>query len=317
VSDEAQKAKVRKLKELEDAPNEQLEYAVKLLGAEKSKFVLEAVIKLLKENPDPSARTNLLKLYQYLEGDPGKRDAGAFLRTPILSILREMLRHEDLPILEKAVVRYEFLPPTFKDHAEGLRSTALLAIDDLDERLASYYAIRLLVDKNTSEFSGEPAVTAVKVLAKQGNLLPLYAHAMQFNFLAEDQQVPEVLAECLGHLASLPANFVAEIFELYNDTESDAIMLGVFDLILRYPKSEIYWDYLQDFLKTTDKVELYRYLCTSIIVSRKSELLNPLIELARAEKDKSKIMLLVEAFGLTFSQNRTNDKLIKELHAKL
>jgi hypothetical protein len=56
---------------------------------------------------------------------------------------------------------------------------------------------------------------------------------------------------------------------------------------------------------------------SSILVSRKKDLINFLVEVAKREKDKAKIMVLLEVFKLSFAQAREFDKLLKELETKL
>src|SRR5437868_2999019 len=111
-----------------------------------------------------------------------RRDPGCFARTTLTRALRHVVRQDDVGLVERTVTTYEFMPPftgpAGGEVAAGLCSVALVTLIEIDETLAGYHSVRLLVDQYTSPMSGEPAVTAARVLAAQGQLLPLYARAL-------------------------------------------------------------------------------------------------------------------------------------------
>src|SRR5215211_7318202 len=64
--------------------------------------------------------------------------------------------------------------------ADGARrAAALVVLGEVDPTLAGFHATRLLHDSHTSPMSGEPAVTAARVLADVGQPLPLYDCALR------------------------------------------------------------------------------------------------------------------------------------------
>ena len=69
---------------------------------------------------------------------------------------------------------YEFLPPKKEECTGRLRLAGLSLLETIDVVLASYHCVRLLNDPYTSRMSGEPALSAVRFLANQGQFLPLY-----------------------------------------------------------------------------------------------------------------------------------------------
>ncbi len=286
--------KLEKLKALADDPTEQAAYALTLLESEKSRQVVEAALAILEENVPASAWSVLSNLYQYYNQDGTKRDAGLFLRLTILKSLRSIALPNDVPLFEQMVSTYEFMPPTREEVAGGLRANALLALHELDKELAAYYGVRLLVDKYTSKMSGEPAVTAVRVLAALGQILPIYQYVLE-----PKDKIPEVTAECLKSLTALPLTFVQPLIRQYSFAEDDAVLLGLFDLIVAHPEGATFTEFLLEFLANTRRTDLYRYLVFAIITSRKKELISTLLDSAREETNRAKLQVLVEVLGLS------------------
>jgi hypothetical protein len=285
-----QLAKLRKLKDLADSPKEQAACALELLEKERDRQVLGEALAVLKEVPTLEARPVLVDRYQYYAADGPKRDAGATLRSAILYALRPFVRQDDRVLLEKAALTYEQMPS--RHDAEGglLRSVALTLLNDLDEALAGYYAVKILVDKVTSEMSGEPALTAAKILAGQGNYLPLY----QYLLLDASQTNSEVSAVCLRSLERAPDNILATLVARYRHSSSEGIQLGLFDLLLAHPSGPQYCAIFSDFLKSTTSFEMYRYVLLALITSGKPQFQAGLPEMANNEKDRLKREILAE-----------------------
>ena len=139
--------------------------------------------KVLAKYPNPAAREPIRQLFEHFSADGRKRDPGAFTRRAVLDAWRHVALPADVPLILQAVNTYEFLPPGFKEDAILLRTGALLILNELDDTLAGFQATRLLVDGFSDPMSGEPALTAVRVLASQEQTLPLYLYAMQANEL--------------------------------------------------------------------------------------------------------------------------------------
>jgi hypothetical protein len=71
------------------------------------------------------------------------------------------------------ILRLRALPRTPEAQHGFLRAGALLILNELDDSLAGFEATRLLVDGLTDPMSGEPALTAVRALASQGQAAAL------------------------------------------------------------------------------------------------------------------------------------------------
>jgi hypothetical protein len=285
-------AKLARLQILADAPEEEHAYACALLESEGHSAVLQAALAVLEAYPDPALRPLLLQAYARLD-DGGVSDPGCDARAAILRLLRHMVRGEDRPLLERGASTYEFLPPGPSEVAGGLRAAALVALSEVDERLAGYHAVRLLVDPRTSPMSGQPAVTAVQVLAAQGAALPLYAY-----LLVEEPPNAEVCAECLRSLTGIPESALAGLVARYRTSEDEIVLLGLFDLLLAHEARRAYKDFILEFLRETRLYNIYRYLVSAIIAGRNADLIAGIETLAAHERDPRKAEILREALAL-------------------
>jgi hypothetical protein len=126
------------------------------------------------------------------------------------ALLGALLSIADMPdqtlaLAERTLTTYEFFPPHGEESTGGLRVAGLVLLYNLDPDLASYHAMRLLVDEHTSRMSGEPAISAAQCLADQGHLLPLYGYLFAWH------QHTEVEATCLRSLAKAPVPIVESV----------------------------------------------------------------------------------------------------------
>ena len=215
------------MRDLASDPAARAALAVKVLATEKDVQVVGAAVEVLKQQPTPEARRVLRERFEYFATDGVRRDAGTYLRAAIVQALRPIALPDDLPLLERAANTFEFLPPTRSEEASLLRSAALVTMDAVDPKRAEYHCIRLLADGYTSRLSGEPAVTAVRVLAAQGNDGPLYYYAWH-----QPNPQSDVLSECLKNLSSVPASLMPALIEKYGASDDEVVLVGLLDLLL-------------------------------------------------------------------------------------
>jgi hypothetical protein len=110
--------------------------------------------------------------------------------------------------------------------------------------------------------SGEPAVTAARLLAMREQTLPLYG------MVASGGGTPEVRAECLRGLTALPVSLVARLLEQYHDEKDSAVLVGLFDLLLGHASRAEFAGFIGSFLGRTQSIDLYRFVVNSIVASR-------------------------------------------------
>ncbi|HVC33916.1 MAG TPA: hypothetical protein VNL16_10440 [Chloroflexota bacterium] len=267
-------------------------YAFKLLDSDRSVEVVQAALGVIEQHLGPSTRPALLRRYEHCDADGNKRDPGGYLRSAILRVLRRVVKLEDLPLLERAAQTYEFMPPA-DEVCSSVRANALVAMNELDPALASYHCVRLLSGKFTAEMSGEPAVTAARILAAQSRYLPLYGYVV-----GAGGQVSEALSEALRSLAGMPGSLLPPIVGRYRDSDDELVLVGLFDLILGHADGAAFDDVVLHFLRTTVLHDVHRYLVTAIVANRKRALLVGLLDVAAVETDRRKQENLVEALAL-------------------
>lgn len=269
------KEDIRKLRTLATDPDVQVAYALELLEglcrAPKrgrkigDRELTQSVLRILTRTPEPDARSALLRLYARYAENGVTFDPGGYIRAAILSALRPSLEPADCDLLTAAVTTYEFPPPQFKEETAPLRGTALVALNELDDKLTRFHAARLLADEYTDPMSGEPALSAVRVLGTQVEQVLLYHYATH----PESVTLPEVLSESLRNLTDLPGVLLAGLIERHGESQHDVVLAGLFDLLLTHetpledrPQSR---EFIADFLQTTKQYDAYRYLIATAV----------------------------------------------------
>lgn len=294
-----QSSVITQLRALADQPEAASQFAASIIEGDHGKDVLLAALKVLAEHPTDAARPALRKLCERFSCDKGKHDQGGYFRRAVLDAVCPVARPADAGWLAQACMTYEFWPPDFAEDAVLIRATALVALVEVDEDAARHHAARLLVDPHTARMAGEPAVSAARVLGALGETLPLYLIACQNmphdRAAAVATVFPEVTAECLRQLTSLPRVLVEPLLEGYAATASSVIRMGLFDLLLNHAEGPLGRAYLIRFLDETTDIDIYRYLVMSIVLAGHEEPLNDLRQAAYRERRRAKKEILLEA----------------------
>lgn len=236
----------------------QVELGIVLLGRARNPEAIASAVAILGQSHDPRIRAVIAEKYEKLSADPRRRDSGCFQRTALVRALRGRATRQELRLLEAAVWTREFAGRD--DVAGALRGAALLAMNDVDEALAAFHAVRMLSDAHP--MSGEPAVTAARLLAAQGQLLPLYG------LIAQGGGTPEVRAESLRGLTGLPVSLLARLLEHYRREKDETVAVGLFDLLLAHPSRADFTEFIASFLDSCQSIDLYRFIVTSIVATR-------------------------------------------------
>lgn len=286
--DAAAREKLERLRSL--APPEQDAFAARLVEVERNVDVVLGALAVLEERPDPTLRPLLLRRYAHYNHDGARRDPAGTLRVALLRALRLLVLPEDAPLLEQAATTYEF---RFGESAADLRAAGVLTLNEVDGTLAGYHAVRLLTDQHTNIMSGEPALTAARVLAAQGQTLALYAYASR-----SEPSIPDVVAEALRSLTNVPASLLPALVERYGGSEDEIVLLGLFDLLLGHPARPRYLEFLYEFLRTTRLHNLERYLASALVALRDESVVAELARMAASQRDRAKAELLREALAL-------------------
>lgn len=279
----------RRLHAVRADPEAQLALAIELIESSRDLEVVRPALEVIEERGDPALRPLLHWKYRWCAEQPSRRDSSGFIRASVVRALRPIGHPDDVPILDQALVTYQ-MQGLYELCAE-LRAAALLNLNELDPDLAAFHAARLLADPLTG-FSGEPALTAAKLLGAQQELPPLFAVAVWH------AGRPEVVAECLRQLTTLPASLLPLLVERYREVEDEQLLLGFYDLLLAHPARAAWAAEIERFLRTTGLLDLYGLIVTQVVAARDEALIARLRTLAAQERHPEKRELLRHALDL-------------------
>jgi hypothetical protein len=258
------------------AADAQVELGLVLLERARNPEAIASAVGMLGESADPRIRQVIAQKYATLNAEPRRRDSGCFQRTALVRALRGRATPDDNALLETALWTIEIIGRF--DAATDLRTAALVTLNDVDGALASFHAVRLLSDAH--EMSGEPAVTAARLLTMREQFLPLYG------LVANGGGTPEVRAECLRGLTGLPVSLVTHLLEQYRDEKDNSVVVGLFDLLLGHPSRAEFAGFIASFLDRTQSIDLYRFVVNSIVANR-DPVLNALLRRPAGPAEKS------------------------------
>jgi len=287
---EQDRSRLIRLVDLAGAPEEQASYALGLVEQERNVDVIVAALEVLGKRADPAVRPALLRRYAYFDRDGSRRDPAGTIRIAILRVLRPLAMPDDAALFERAASTYEYL---YGEAAGDLRAAGLLALSEVDETRAGFYAVRLLTDEHTSTMSGEPALTAVRLLAAGEQVLPLYGYVLR-----DGPAIADVTAEALRSLTALPAALLPALVARYRESDDEIVLLGLFDLLLAHPTRAGFERFIVEFLRTTRLYAIHRYLASAIVAARDTTLIADLTAMEKVERDPQKRDALREALTL-------------------
>lgn len=281
---------VQQLRALAGDPAAQSAAAAELLSPRLGQEVVRSAVAVLIDHPNPDALEGLRQLYAHFAADGVRRDPGSYLRSRILRAMRTLCTPDDLPLLEQALLTYEYPPPDKEEDCGLLRSAALVALVELDEQRARYHAARLLSEPFSNPMSGEPGISAAEVLAAQGEYAALVTYACQ----AEHQLVPEVAGACLRSLVDLPDAVLSPLVSHFAACEQPVIVVGLVDLLLAHPELDVGMEYVAALLAQTENLDLYRYVTATLIATGNPTWRALLLAGAQVESSPAKAAVLLD-----------------------
>ena len=266
----------------------QVELGLALLARAKNPEAIASAAGMFGDNSDPRIRKVIAEKYVFLSAEPRRRDSGCFQRMALVRALRGRATIDEVRLLETALWTKEIIGRF--DAASDLRAAALVTLNDVDGSLACFHAVRLLDDAH--EMSGEPAVTAARLLAAREQFLPLY------QVVANGDGRAEVRAECLRGLTGLPVSLVLRLLDRYRDERDETVLVVLFDLLLAHPARASFLEFIGAFLGRTQSMDLYRFVVSSIIATRDPALIALLERPDGPADDSPKGKLLREALAV-------------------
>lgn len=297
---------IEELHSLHTQPTQQAAFAATLLQGKQGKDVMQAALAVLASNPHHAARDDLLHLYTYYMDNKGVRDPGAYFRRALIDAIHPIARRDDAALFARAAVTYEFWPPDFAEDAVLLRAAGLVALGEVDDELARFYAARLLVDPYVQPMSGEPATTAARVLGALNELTVLWSYVMA----EHPPQLAEVVAECLRQLETLPEPLLPVLIERFGPSAPMTSRLGLVQLLINHEATgqasgagaTAARAALRKQLQESSDIDVFNFIVMSMVASGREPLLADLLECAKTIRQRDKLIVLAEAFTLLAHQ---------------
>jgi hypothetical protein len=251
--------------------------------------VVRTAVGIIGAAQDSTYRDALNDKYAWCESQGARGDTSGYIREAIVKALQPIVQPGDLPLLQQALTTYQM--DGIYEVCAGLRAAALIAANEIDPGFAALFAARFLTDPLNS-FSGEPANTAIRVLAAQQNLAPI------FGLVSWGNAVGETIGEGLRNLVDLPASLLPLIVDQYRDSEDEQIVLGLWELLLGHPTRDEWVEEMMTFFRTTTLMDLYGIIAIQVVASRSEPLITALRELANEERDPLRRQMLLQALEL-------------------
>jgi hypothetical protein len=285
-------------------PARAVAWAIELIERRREHRVLEPALAALGDEPPAAARQPLRARYVDLAEHGDRVDQDCALRVAIVRTLRAVDSRADDDLAEAAIRTVQIRMGV--DVAQALRAEGLLLLAESTPERADLFAATLLLDPHTSTFSGEPAVTAMRVLAGRGQLLPIWSlvnrpGVMVGAFLG-GRAPADVLAQAFASLRALPADLQLEALGAHlahargMGEEGEASALVAAEAIVLNELADGY-GLLTDLLSETANLNLYRYLVLTAARGRDPALRTLLERLRRGERDERKRAVLDEVLG--------------------
>jgi len=241
------------------------DYAIELLQSG-DRLAREAALAALLERPLAVAREPLRELYFALEADGLKRDQGAAMRTGIVRILGEIGDVRDRDVAIRAVDTMEVA--FGEDVAWTLRVHGLRLLADLDPEMFPYYAVEHMDDRGG--IGGEPANTAIQLLAGTGQYLLIY------QWLLAGEREPSLVAGAFELLADGPREvtqrYSAHAMDIAIRRKDEALATVLAEAIVSL-ELEASYDALARLIASKLSDELYNYLAVLCAGTNRAPLL--------------------------------------------
>lgn len=246
-------------------------------------------IGMIGEAEDPAFRTDLTQKYEWCDSQPERRDGGGYIRAAIVRAIRPISDPSDVGMFQRAMSSYEI--DGAMELNGDLRAAGLLAMNDINPDLAANWAARLVLDPQMT-FSGDPANTAIRLLASHGNLAPI------FGLVSWGEARTDVLAEGLRNLVEIQDELMPILVDRYLDNDDEQIILGLFDLLLAHRSRDSWASEIERWFRSTTVMDLYGIVAIQLVASRSEPLITMLRNLRETEVDAMRKSMLDQALEL-------------------
>jgi len=306
--------KVDRLRALRASPAQLHDFALEVLAEEGSPELVKLALGSLGDQIRPGDGPLLRSLYADFDEDGARRDPGGDVRVEVLKALWHLRSRDDETLAMRARNTFE---RTLQGNGEIIRAAGLALLAVLDPGHAAVEAI-LVVGRDdndplrcSSPMNGEPALTAVRVLSSLGETSALLLYV-----LSGAAPTSEVLGEALRGLSSLDPGVLDPILLDLVHREDDGLLVAVCDVVVAVPETPRTRDLVQVLLDAPSRGEVYEFVVSSIVASRRADLIGAVVESLPREMSQKRLAAALEALRLAPRAGQV-DEAIAELEVRL
>ncbi|MGB1287292.1 MAG: hypothetical protein ACPG7F_12205 [Aggregatilineales bacterium] len=311
---------VRELRANMDAallPEAKRDAALALLDVTSSRQHLDmALLTLASEQVicllDDKHRAVLREKALFYFNEPPAKDKAGMLREKLTRLLVHIGNPADKDVYLAGVKTYYKQPAT--DVAQNLRAAALAGLATCDRETACLYATKFLGEDDMSVFNCEPAVTAIEVLARFNQILPIYGFINMRGTHFAGTKRGEAVAKAFE---ALPDDFPVNLFEAattaFIEMDAPVVCTGILEAILVRREADLY-GVIDDIINHTADMDLHRYAVIATAAARDDRLTDMLYRRARMSP-REMLHNFIEALELTYHPER--DDTLKMLQKRL
>jgi hypothetical protein len=264
-----------------DDPDEARTLALELLDSSKRREMVDAALRTLEEADLDDAARPVLRRKTWHYFDHNREDAGALIRETLLRMLVKIGHPDERDLYLRGLATYEIVP-MMGEVTQNLRAVSLVGLAQNEPELALTHATRLLCElDSTSQFNGEPAVTAINLLSQRGQAHTIYAFLLLGGLDALEVGQNEVVGRALESLgADFPVTLFQQLIDIFLPRDRAVVSMGIITHIVDHRVRELY-NVIDHIMKDTRHDELHHYGAVVLAASRDEELIERLYMLAK------------------------------------
>ena len=269
------------------------EFAMEVLADEGSPELVKLALQSLGEAIRPADGPLLRALYADFDAAGAKRDPGGDVRVEVLKALWHLRSGEDIALAVRARNTFE---RTLQANGEMIRAAGLALLGVLDPPRGITEAVLVLgrddadLLRASSPQNGEPALTAVRLLASLGETSPLLLYV-----LLGSAPSTEVTGEALRGIVPLGPDVLQPILQNLVRKDDDGLLVAVCDVLVELPPSAGQSNLVAILLDAPLRGEVYEFVVSSIVASRREDLIAMVLESLPREMSRKRLTAALEA----------------------
>ena len=284
------------------------DFVIEVLTDEGNPEIVLRALEALRDVVRPSDRLVLLDLYAYFDENGPKRDPSGPVRVEALRSLWHARSREDVEFAKRAARKFE---PGLNGNGEMIRAAGLALLGAIDQDAGAFEAARVLGTRDASRFSGEPSTTAIRLLASLGQSAMVLMYALD-----PPAGAPDLRAEAIRSLGGVPIEFLTDFLVGVAEIEDETVLVALADLAIDLPPAPQVSELVSTLLTTAPRGELYEFLASSVVASRRQDLIDVLVAALPGEMSQKRLRAAHEALQLAPPTDGTVAA-IKELESRL